>query len=54
LEQLSAGETVVVLCDIEPVVRVRQVLEAMDWEIVERTFSAPERSFRLTARKRGS
>jgi len=53
LESLPAEATLVIHCDIEPIVKVRQVLEAAGWEVTEREFSPAERAFRVTSRKRG-
>jgi hypothetical protein len=53
LQEVPAGATLVVQCDIEPVVQVRQLLEAAGWEVAQREFSPLERAFKLTARKKG-
>lgn len=53
LQEVPAGVTLVVQCDIEPVVQVRQLLEAAGWEVAQREFSPLERAFKLTARKKG-
>jgi hypothetical protein len=52
LEGVPLGSTVVIRCDIEPIVQVRQLLEASGWEVVERLFLPAERGFELRARKR--
>lgn len=52
LQGLPGGSTVIVHCDIEPIVQVRQALEAAGWEVFGREFSPTERAFRLTAHRR--
>lgn len=52
LRQAPPEATVVVHCDIEPIVQVRQVVEASGWEVIERVFVPAERGFTLKVRRR--
>jgi hypothetical protein len=52
LLEVPGGCTLVVRCDISPIVEVRRILEAAGWEIVEKLFLPAERGFKLVARKR--
>ncbi len=53
LQQIPAEATLIVRCDLSPIVEVRKILESAGWEVIEKLFLPAERGFKLTAVKKG-